>query len=191
MRSHAAPETLAAVPCYAFPEPAAMALARVAAYSEWRQAPLGSVPEFHDLQPALARLIVESVLQRGGGWLTAVEANALMAAVGIATPRSHLATSIDGAVEAAVKLGFPVAVKAVGMDLLHKTEHKAIRLNLNDKAAVRMAASELTKSLGHRMEGLLVQHMVNEGAEMMVGAIDDATFGHVVVCGSGGVHPLP
>ena len=50
-----------------------------------------------------------------------------------------------------------------------------------------MAACELTKSLGHRMDGLLVQRMVNEGAEMMVGAIDDATFGHVVVCGSGGV----
>ena len=187
MRSHAAPAELAAVPCYAFPEPAAIALARVAAYGEWRRRPLGSVPEFHDLQPAFARLIVESVLQRGGGWLTAVEANALMAAVGIATPRSHLATSVDGAVEAAVRLGFPVAVKAVGVELLHKTEHKAIRLNLDNKAAVRMAACELTQSLGDRMDGLLVQRMVNEGAEMMVGAIDDATFGHVIVCGSGGV----
>ena len=187
MRSHAAPAALAAVPCYAFPEPAAIALARVAAYGEWLRQAEGIVPQLRDLQPRLARRIVESALQRGGGWLSAVEANALLATVGIGMPRSLLATSIDGAVEAAAKLGYPVAIKAVGAALLHKTEHKAIRLNLGDKPAVRLAAAELTRSLGDRMDGLLVQQMVNDGAEMMVGAINDATFGHVVVCGSGGV----
>lgn len=187
MRSHAAPESLAAVPCYAFPEPAAIALARVAAYGEWRRQPLGQVPVFHDFQPGIARAVVDTVLRRGGGWLTAVEANTLMAAAGIATPRSHLAASVDEAVQAAVTLGMPVALKAVGAALLHKTEHRALRLNLDTKAAVRRAAAELTESLGDRMDGLLVQQMVNSGAEMMVGAINDPTFGHVVVCGSGGV----
>ncbi len=187
MRSHAAPESLAAVPCYAFPEPAAIALARVAAYGEWRRQPLGEIPSLPNFHAGLARAVVEAALRRGGGWLTAVEANALISAVGIATPRSHLATSVDEAVEAAMKLGLPVALKAVGAALLHKTEHRALRLNLDTKAAVRAAACELTKALGDRMDGLLVQHMVSGGAEMMVGAINDATFGHVVVCGSGGV----
>ena len=82
MRSHAAPAALAAVPCYSFPEPAAIAMARVAAYGEWRRQPEGGVPQLRDLQPRLARRIVESALQRGGGWLSAVEANALLAAVG-------------------------------------------------------------------------------------------------------------
>jgi acyl-CoA synthetase (NDP forming) len=81
----------------------------------------------------------------------------------------------------------PVAVKAVGPELLHKTEHKAIRLNLQTRSEVRNAAVELTRQLGARMEGLLVQRMVAGGAEMMLGAIDDPTFGHVIVCGSGGV----
>lgn len=187
MRSHAAPAALAAVPCYSFPEPAAIAMAHVAAYAEWRRQPEGVFPQLRDLQPRLARRIVASALERGSGWLSAVEANALLASVGIAMPRSLLATSIDGAVEAAVKLGYPVAIKAVGTALLHKTEHKAIRLNLGDKSAVRLAAAELTRSLGDHMDGLLVQQMVSDGAEMMVGAINDATFGHVVVCGSGGV----
>ena len=175
------------MPCYAFPEPAAIALARVAAYGEWRQRPPGEIPAFADVQVGLARAIVEAALRRGGGWLTAVEANALISAAGIATPRSHLATSVDEAVEVAMKLGLPVALKAVGAALLHKTEHRALRLNLETKAAVRAAACELTKALGDRMDGLLVQRMVSGGAEMMVGAINDATFGHVVVCGSGGV----
>ena len=187
MRSHAAPESLAAVPCYAFPEPAAIALARVAAYGEWRQRPLGEVPVLAGFQAGLARAVIDTALQRGGGWLTAVEANALISAAGIATPRSHLATSVDEAVSAAARLGFPVAVKAVGAALLHKTEHRALRLNLESANAVRVAATDLTTGLGDRMDGLLVQRMVSGGAEMMIGAINDPIFGHVVVCGSGGV----
>jgi acyl-CoA synthetase (NDP forming) len=187
MRSHAAPESLAAVPCYAFPEPAAIALSRVAAYGEWRRQPLGEVPPFPDLQAGLARAVVDTAVRRGGGWLSAVEANALISAAGIATPRSHFATSVDEAVQAAIKLGLPVALKAVGAALLHKTEQRALRLNLDSRAAVRQAAVELTTALGDRMDGLLVQAMVTGGAEMMIGAINDTIFGHVVVCGSGGV----
>lgn len=187
MRSHAAPESLAAVPCYAFPEPAAIALARVAQYGEWRRRPPGTVTAFADVQAGLARAVVDAAMQRGGGWLTAVEANALVSAAGIAMPRSHLAASVDEAVDAAVTLGMPVAVKAVGAELLHKTEHRALRLNLESAGAVRAAANHLTSALGDRMDGLLVQPMVDGGAEMMIGAINDPTFGHVVVCGSGGV----
>lgn len=102
-------------------------------------------------------------------------------------PRSLLVTSVDEAVDAAVSVGLPVALKAVGASLLHKTEHRALRLNLESRLAVRKAAAELTEALGDRMEGLLVQPMVNGGAEMMIGAINDPVFGHVVVCGSGGV----
>jgi acetyl coenzyme A synthetase (ADP forming)-like protein len=187
MRSDAAPDSLQRIPCFAFPEPAAIAMARVAAYAAWRNQAPGVVPSLPDIQPSLARLVVERALGRGSGWLTAVEANALLAAVGITVPRSNVVTSIDDAVEAAVRLGFPVALKAVGLSLLHKTELKAVRLNLATKAEVRMAATELTRTLGDRIDGLLVQRMVTGGAEMMIGAINDPTFGHVVVCGSGGV----
>ena len=186
MRSAAAPESLASIPCFAFPEPAAIALARVAAYSEWRHSAPGTVPTLPDIQPRMARAVIDSALARGGGWLNTVEANALLAAVGIATPRSILAASVDEAVAAAVRFGFPIALKAVGRELLHKTEHKAIRLNLQNSADVRLAALDLTHQLGAKMECLLVQRMVN-GTEMMIGAINDPTFGHVIVCGSGGV----
>lgn len=187
MRTEDAPEALATIPCFAFPEPAAIALARVSAYGEWRQRVPGTVPVLGDVDVELARLIVERTLERGGGWLTPVEGSALIASVGITVPRSVLATSVDQAVEAAARLGYPVAVKAVGAALLHKTEHKAVRLNLQTRSEVRFAASELVRSLGDKIEGLLVQRMIGGGAEMMIGAIDDPTFGHVIVCGSGGV----
>jgi acetyl coenzyme A synthetase (ADP forming)-like protein len=187
MRSDAAPAALAAIPCFAFPEPAAMAMARVAKYGEWRRQPPGVVPALTDVQPALARLVVERALERGGGWLTPVEATALLAAVGIAVPRSTLAGSVDEAVAMSARLGYPVAIKAVGPELLHKTEHRAVRLNLENRLEVRIAASELVGALGDKIESLLVQRMVSGGAEMMLGAIKDPTFGHVIVCGSGGV----
>ncbi len=187
MRSAAAPAALDKIPCFAFPEPAVIALSRAAAYGEWRHTAPGHVPVLADIQPAMARAVMAPALERGGGWLTAVEANALLAAVGIATPRSSVAASVDEAVETAVKLGMPVAVKAVGQELLHKTEHQAVRLNLQTQSEVRGAATELTRRLGTKMEGLLVQRMVTGGAEMMLGAIDDPIFGHVIVCGSGGV----
>jgi acetyl coenzyme A synthetase (ADP forming)-like protein len=187
MRTEAAPAALNSIPCFAFPEPAAIAMARVAAFGEWRQKTPGVVPRLEDLQPALARLVIERALARGGGWLTPIEANALMSAVGISVPRSIQVPSVDEAVRAAEQLGYPVALKAVGPGLLHKTERKAVRLNLSGRSEVRLAATQLTRGLGAEMDGLLVQRMVTGGAEMMVGAINDATFGHVVVCGSGGV----
>jgi acetyl coenzyme A synthetase (ADP forming)-like protein len=187
MRTGGAPGTLARIPWFAFPEPAAIALSRVAAYGEWLRTPPSKVPSIADVDRAMARAVITTALERGGGWLTAIEANALVASVGIDTPRSHLATSVDEAVDAARRLGYPVAIKAVGPELLHKTEHKAIRLNLQSRFEVRVAATELTRALGQKMEGLLVQQMIGGGAEMMLGAINDKTFGHVIVCGTGGV----
>lgn len=187
MRSAAAPAALAGIPCFAFPEPAAIAMARVTAYGEWKQAPLGVIPSLPDIQPELARLVVARVIERGGGWLTAIEANALLAAVGITVPRSELAVTIDDSVRAAVHMGMPVALKGVGGELLHKTEHHAVRLNLNTASDVRIAAAELIRTLGDKLEGLLVQRMITGGAEMLIGAVNDPVFGHVIVCGSGGV----
>jgi acetyl coenzyme A synthetase (ADP forming)-like protein len=187
MRSEDAPAALSAIPCFAFPEPAAIAMSRVASYGEWRRQPVGVVPSLPDVQPALARLIMERAIERGGGWLTPVEAGALLAAVGIGGPRSNMAASADDAADVADRLGYPVAIKAVGPSLLHKTEHQAIRLNLADRSQARVAAAALCIALGDTMDGMLVQRMVPDGVEMMLGVINDPTFGHVIVCGSGGV----
>jgi acetyl coenzyme A synthetase (ADP forming)-like protein len=187
MRSAAAPEALAAIPCFAFPEPAAIALSRVSAYGEWRRTPPGTVPSLNGMSPRLARAVVDAARQRGGGWLSAVESNALMAAAGIATPQSYTASSVTEAVSFAERIGFPVAVKALGPQLVHKTEHKAVRLNLRNAQDVREAAGELMEALGDKVDGLMVQRMIAGGVEMMLGAINDPAFGHVIVCGSGGV----
>jgi acyl-CoA synthetase (NDP forming) len=80
-----------------------------------------------------------------------------------------------------------VALKAAGPTLLHKTERNAVRLNLNDATAVRAVAQQFQEQFRDELAGIVVQRMVPGGVEMLVGAIQDPTFGPIVVCGSGGV----
>lgn len=187
MRAEGAPPSLTSVPCYAFPEPAAIALARVTEYGEWRRRPEGLVPKFADLRVEEVRRPIESALKRGGGWLTADEVCALMAATGVKHASTRLAATPEDAAHAAKDIDFPVALKALGPTLLHKTERQAVVLDLADADAVRTAAADLASRLGDELTGYAVQPMVPDGVEMLVGAVTDPIVGPVVVCGSGGV----
>ena len=187
MRAGGAPVSLAAIPSYAFPESAARALARVTHYGEWRAKPVGEVPSFPDVRVDELRTLVDEVLTRGGGWLTADEGRRLLAAAGIASAATRTVATANEAVAAADCIGYPVALKAVGPALLHKTERNAVRLNLTDAAAVGAVARQFEAQFAGEMSGMIVQRMVPGGVEMLVGAIHDPTFGPIVVCGSGGV----
>ena len=82
-------------------------------------------------------------------------------------------------------MGFPVALKAIGPSMLHKTERGG-PARLADEGAVRAAAEAFASGFAE-MTGFLVQRMVPEGVEMLVGALHDPTFGPVIACGTGGV----
>lgn len=110
------------------------------------------------------------------------EAKASLARHGLAVPRGRRVAGADEAVAAAEALGFPVALKALG--LAHKSEQGAVKLNLIDSMAVRSAAESLA-GLG---AGLYVERMVTDGvAELIVGVTRDPLFGPVMTLGSGGV----
>ena len=131
--------------------------------------------------------IVEQVLGRGGGWTTAEEAASLLAAAGIPCAPARVAATADSAVLAAAALGYPVALKALGPTLLHKTERRAVSLNLSDDAALRAAFDDFSNRFAGEMTSVLVQRMVPAGVEMIVGALQDPLFGPLIACGTGGV----
>jgi acetate---CoA ligase (ADP-forming) len=187
MRAEGAPTSLAPIPCYAFPESAAKALARVTRYGAWRTKPTGEVPTFPDIRVDELRSCVNETLSRGGGWMTPEDAERLLGAAGIATTATRIVKTADEAAAAAAAIGYPVALKAVGPTLLHKTEQNAVRLNLADERAVRTVATQFEAQFQDEMTGMIVQRMVAAGVEMLVGAIHDPTFGPVIACGSGGV----
>ncbi len=186
MSAKGAPPILNAIPSYPFPESAAIALARATEYGEWRSRPPGSVVAFHDLKPGEAREVLRVALERGGGWLDPIEAGKLLAAFGIPAAPVRLARDADGAASAAGELGYPVAVKAVGPAILHKTEVGGVRLGIASAAELRRACADLVSRLGSALTGILVQPMVSGGVEVIVGVVHDPTFGPLVLYGSGG-----
>jgi len=105
--------------------------------------------------------------------------------------RETLAASAEEAAAAATRLGFPVVLKVQSSDLPHKTEAGGVRLNLADRDAVTAAyAAMLTDVARHRPEaridGVLVQRMAPKGHELVIGMVDDATFGPIMMLGFGG-----
>ena len=93
----------------------------------------------------------------------------------------------DDAVHLSTQLGYPVALKAFGPAILHKTDAGAVHLNLLHESDVRGAYRDLVNRLGTRMSGVLMQPMARPGVEMFIGGLQDPSFGPVVFCGSGGV----
>ncbi|MFI4987377.1 MAG: acetate--CoA ligase family protein [Alphaproteobacteria bacterium] len=120
------------------------------------------------------------------------DVKALLAAYGIPLAHEVLAGDLESALAAARHLGFPVALKGVASNLVHKSDAGAVKVGLADEAALRAAWSEIARGIarhlpGAAFAGCLVQEMVAGGAELIVGAKRDEQFGPLVLAGFGGV----
>jgi acetyl coenzyme A synthetase (ADP forming)-like protein len=178
------------IPSYAFPESAAIALARAARYGEWLAHPPEAPPAFEDARRDEAAALIAAALGRGGGWLAPEEVAELLGCYGLTPVEQRLAPTPEAAGEWAAAFGQPAALKAVAPGLLHKTDAGAVRLNLSGADEVAAAAREMAtrlQAVGQRPEAFLVQRMAPPGVEMIVGITQDPQFGPVVVCGAGGV----
>lgn len=134
----------------------------------------------------------EALVAFAAGIRTESEVKQVLATYGVAVAREVFAASPDAAADAAVSVGFPVVLKAVSRDIVHKTEAGAVRVGLADKAAVLAAASEMERHVrtalpDARIEGFSVQEMVKGEAEVIVGIRRDEQFGPIVVIGLGGI----
>jgi acetyl coenzyme A synthetase (ADP forming)-like protein len=177
------------VPAFASPEPAARALARAATYAEWRRRAPGAAPELEGFDGERARSVVERYLRSSadGGWLPPEQADELLDAVGVPFLRSVSVDSAEQARRAAADVGFPVALKASGSDLIHKSDLGGVRLELESEAEVAAAYDEMASRLGLRMTGAVVQQMAAPGIETIIGVVQDPLFGPLVMFGLGGV----
>jgi acetate---CoA ligase (ADP-forming) len=114
--------------------------------------------------------------------LTEAEAKAELAASGLTVPRGLAVRTVEDAVTAAGALGFPVALKGLGV--AHKTEAGAVKLNLSDAGSVAAAAG----AMAHVSSGYLVEKMVAAPvAELIVGATRDPVAGLYLTIGAGGI----
>jgi acyl-CoA synthetase (NDP forming) len=138
------------------------------------------------------RAVLEEVRAAGRNVLTAPEARDICEAYGLPIPKEGLARSIEEAVRMARNIGFPVALKIVSPDIVHKTEAGGVQLGLSNVREVRQAYRTITANAWHyksdaQITGVQVQQMVTGGSEVIIGIIRDPAFGPVVMFGLGGV----
>lgn len=150
-------------------------------------------PAWPDRDLEAAGRIVATALSDGREWLNEWEAKALLAAYGIPVVETRKAKDADEAAFIAAELGFPAALKILSPDITHKTDVGGVALDLEDADAVRKAARQMLENVamsahGARVEGFTVQRMVSRPSafELILGIVDDATFGPVLLFGQGG-----
>ncbi|MDO8616624.1 MAG: GNAT family N-acetyltransferase [Dehalococcoidia bacterium] len=197
MSARGAPPELSAgdgctLPSYAFPESAALALAKVCEHGEWRKRPQGSIPLLA-VDAETGRGLVDTALAgaRGGIWLDPQRAADLLRAYGIRSARITAARTPAEAVAVAEAIGYPVAVKLASSTITHKSDIGGVVLGVHNKRGVRDACRrirERVQAAGRldEMEGVVVQEMVPEGIEAIVGVTQDPLFGPLMMFGLGG-----
>lgn len=134
-----------------------------------------------------AARVLTDALARGQGALSEYDAKRLLSGYGVPVTREALVRDAGQAVAFARRIGGPVALKAGGAELLHKTEAGLVKLNLTGDAQVAAAFEELSSRAGGGFEGILVQEMVAGQREVVAGLVRDAQFGPCVMLGLGGV----
>ena len=176
------------IPSFAYPEDAARALAHALRYARWRSRPEGIVPQF-EVRSDEADVLVSGARARGGGWLAPDEVVALFACYGLPLIATRVVPSAEAAASAAADIAGPVALKVMAPTIVHKTDVGAVRLALAARDVPEQARkmAEDVRLRGHTPTGFIVQPMAQQGVELLLGVVQDPTFGPVIACGAGGV----
>jgi acetyl coenzyme A synthetase (ADP forming)-like protein len=180
------------IPQYPYPEPAVRTFEAMFRYREWQEYAPAPPREFAVDKGRVALTILEA-RRAGRTTLGEREAREVIAAYGLRVPQSILARTVDEAVAAAERIGFPVALKIVSPDILHKTDVGGVRLHLPDADAVAAGFAATDASVRRffptaAIQGIAVQEMVVGGKEVILGMTRDPSFGPLLMFGLGGIY---
>ena len=183
---------VAGIPIFYTPDSMARGLRHLLDYHAWRDRRMAmgfaQAPAITDAQ----QKVVSELRSRGRKGLSESESKQLIAAWGIGSAGEARVNSADAAAKAAGKIGYPVVLKADSADIPHKTEAGVVCLNLRDANAVRAAYEEIIGNAqknapNAKLNGVLVQEMVQGGVEFIVGVTYDKQLGPMLLVGTGGV----
>ncbi len=185
------------IPTFKYPDRAAKAFYYMWRYSEnlrqLYETPAMPQDDAHgEIDREKAAAIIAEVRKSGRTLLTEFESKKLLAAYGIPTVETHIATTEGDAVKQAARLGFPVVLKLHSETITHKTDVGGVQLNLRTASAVRQAwraiETSCVKKVGkEHFQGVTVQPMIKlDGYEIIIGSSLDPQFGPVLLFGTGG-----
>ena len=138
------------------------------------------------------RKILDQAKSAGRGSLTAPEAKAICEAYGIAVPKEGVAATAADAAQLASRIGYPVVMKIVSPQILHKTEAGGVVVGVASTAAAQEAYNNIVANARKynaqaSIDGVQVQQMLSGGQEVIIGAVTDPAFGKLVAFGLGGI----
>jgi acetyltransferase len=180
----------AGIPAYIFPESAARGLSALQRYAEMLRRSTGNPPEI-----VVDRARAASILSRrplDGVQLDQVAALQVLSCYGIPVAEAVLASHVDAALAAAKATGYPVAMKVVSTDVIHKSDVGGVRLDIRTADELRESYREIMSSCRSAyphaaIDGVMIQRMHKNDVELIVGASRDRSFGTVLMFGLGGV----
>ncbi len=183
--------TAAGLPDYESPERAVAALKVMYEYAAWLRRPPRIVTRFRVNRRRAARIITRSqrnkILQ-----MNEVKAKKVLDAYGFNVLPGRLVTSADEAVELSRRIGFPVAMKIVSPDIIHKSDMGGVKLNLASAQQIRdgfdLMMMRITQQVPNaRIEGIYMEKMGEPGLEVILGMTRDPQFGPMLMFGLGGI----
>ena len=180
------------VPAFETPDKAVNAMAALREFARIRSLATEILPEPEGKSPGRARDVIAAARAQGRTALTEVEAKEVFSAYGLPVAATVLARTEDAAVTAANGIGYPVVMKIVSPDILHKSDAGGVKVNVKDDGGARSAyraimAAAKTYKADANIHGIAVQPMAPPGTEVILGSVDDPSFGPTVMFGLGGV----
>ena len=180
------------VPVFTDPYEAVSAMGALYAYHNYLKEASDEINEAY-IDTAEIEKVIDVVKKDGRNFLLAHEAMQVMKAAGVTMPQSHIAKNPEEAARFADEVTYPVVMKVVSKDILHKSDAGGVALNLQDKNEVIDAFDRIMKNAKAYksdavIEGIEVCEMVKQGPELIVGARKDASLGPIVMCGMGGIY---
>ncbi len=180
------------VPNYPFPERAVGAFGAMNRYYQWLQQPVETVKTYDVDRDAVLKLFAD-VRAANRNTIGDSEAQAILKAYGITTPKSDVAPTPEAAVKLARQIGYPVVMKIASPDILHKSEVGGIIVGVQDDDEARKAFATLIERAKQHVPsatiwGAQVQEMVVKAKEIIIGMNRDPQFGPLVMFGLGGIY---
>lgn len=184
------------IPTFAYPDNAAWSFATMWRYTEnlrhLYETPMPQA-ELDASSRTIAEAIFAKVLLEKRTLLNEYESKKILGAFGIPTVETHLAYTVEEAVEKAGQIGYPVVVKLFSDTITHKSDLGGVKLNLQSELEVRQAFQQIYQTIKNKIgiehfQGVTVQAMVQtKGIELILGSSCDPHFGPVLLFGAGGV----
>ncbi len=180
------------IPHYPYVEFAIRALKRMYDYKKWLDEPWDNIREF-DRDKDKVKKIIESVKKKGRSNLLEEEGYEILKAYNFPIPKSKLVTNKEEAIKASKEIGYPVVLKIVSPDIIHKSDAGGVKVNINNEEELLNAYHTIINNVKRynpnaKIRGILVEEMIKNGREVIIGANRDPKFGPTIMFGLGGIY---